>query len=99
MCNYCGYGMYPYGGSSYQQFYGYPANYQSYPNYPSYANYGSYPSYANYGSYPGYAGYGLASGYAYAPSFASMAPPVYFSSAPAVSRGEYKVGNCLMICQ
>lgn len=65
--------------------------------------YGAYLPYQYYGypatypaTYPIYPSYGLPLGYAYAPP---MAPPVYFAYAPSVSRGEYKVGNCLMICQ
>ena len=41
--------------------------------------------------------YGLPFGYAYAGGPA-MAPP-YAAMAPGHPRGEYKVGNCLMICQ
>ncbi|HYB66729.1 MAG TPA: hypothetical protein VEC43_00255, partial [Candidatus Acidoferrales bacterium] len=63
--------------------------------------YGAYSPYQYYGypaTYASYPSYGLPLGYAYAPP-AAPAPPVYFAAAPAVSRGEYKVGNCLMICQ
>ncbi len=96
MCNYCG--SYPYGAYSPYQNFGYPSTYPSYPSYPGFGSYAGYGNYGNFGNYGNYASYGLPSGYAYAPSFASMAPPAYFA-APGIQRGEHKVGNCLMICQ
>ncbi len=78
--------------------------------YSPYQNYGmtyGYP-YAGYG----YPYYGLPLGYAYA-NPAPTVPAVYsqvitpaaavaapsMAVAPQYSRGEYRVGNCLMICQ
>ncbi|HXZ90483.1 MAG TPA: hypothetical protein VEG61_05420 [Candidatus Dormibacteraeota bacterium] len=67
--------------------------------------YGMYPYWAyspfqyptTYATTPSYA---IPLGYVYAPPVAPAslpAPPVYFANTPA--RGEYKTGNCLMICQ
>jgi hypothetical protein len=67
-----------------------------YPYYHSYSPY-QYSS-MTYG-YPfsgyGFAYYGLPLGYAYTyPS-----PPTFYAAGPQYSRGEHRVGNCLMICQ
>ena len=58
-------------------------------------------------AYPSYASYGIPMGYAYAPTaptaYFAAAPPVAAPAlpalAPAIPRGEYRVGSCLMICQ
>ncbi len=60
--------------------------------------YGYYSPYQYYG-YPSYgywyAYYGLPLGYVYTyPS-----GPMMYGAAPQYSRGEHRVGNCLMICQ
>jgi len=66
-----------------------------------YASYSPYQYYGFTWGYPAYGYaypyYGMALGYAYTLGN----PPVYYAGAvgPAYPRGEYRVGNCLMICQ
>jgi len=83
MCQ-CGYG-------GYSQYQYYPYNYSQYPSYPY--NYTPYQSYVE--SYPiprvAYNNpfIGLPPAYPYATPSPILGPP----------RGDYKVGNCIMICQ
>lgn len=43
----------------------------------------------------GFPTYGLPFSYVYA----DPSPAGYYAGAPMYSRGEYRVGNCLMVCQ
>jgi hypothetical protein len=92
MSSCCGtypYYQYPYYGFGYSQPYTYCSPYQ-YVNLSYGLPYG-YPYMYDWGcSY-----YGLPFGYAYSGPAVGVAAPAELPR----TRGEYKVGNCLMICQ
>ena len=68
--------------------YGYPSAYYTPLNYYGYAPYPAYPAYSY--SLPSY---GLPIGYVYSGAYSPMP-----YAALGYPRGEYRVGNCLMVC-